>query len=139
MERTQADVPPEAPPPHTARQQYGRPATDAQVRRMLGEMADRLERNRPGEALTEIGLLALVQATTPDPVLSRALRARIPEVTGRSSVVRRDFSAQLRELAAVPLCCGRPMVQDGEQDVCRSCGAWADRGAAPASEEASDG
>ncbi|MET7475094.1 hypothetical protein ABZT17_12135 [Streptomyces sp. NPDC005648] len=78
---------------------YGRAAaqTDQQVRRMLGEMADRLEANRPDEPITAIGRLALMQATTMDPPLARALRSRVPEITG--SLLRREYAVQLRELA----------------------------------------
>ncbi|MDT0476230.1 hypothetical protein RM863_29305 [Streptomyces sp. DSM 41014] len=83
----------------TGRFGRGQRHVDAQVRTMLGEMADRLETNRPGGDLTEIGRLALIQATTMDPVLSRALRAAVPEVTGRQTVVRREFAARLREIA----------------------------------------
>ncbi|MER7974981.1 hypothetical protein ABTX35_39260 [Streptomyces sp. NPDC096080] len=49
--------------------------------------------------LREIGRLALIQATTMDPVLSRALRAAVPEVTSAQTVVRREFAAQLRTIA----------------------------------------
>ncbi|MFJ4322226.1 hypothetical protein ACIP3A_03770 [Streptomyces tricolor] len=99
MERTQPDVVPAVP---TAHPQFGRPPTTkaALVRTMLGEMADRLEANRPDEPITAIGRLALIQATTMDPVLAPALREaapEIPEATG--SVVRREYAAQLREIA----------------------------------------
>ncbi|WP_217545598.1 hypothetical protein [Streptomyces sp. GbtcB6] len=102
MERTETDALPEGPPPSTAhpRQGYGQASIDAQVRTMLWEMADRLDSNRPEEYLTEIGRLALIQATTMDAVLSRALQAAVPEVTGRTSVIRQDFAAKLREIAS---------------------------------------
>jgi hypothetical protein len=67
------------------------------VRRMFAEMAGRLETKRPAEPITAIGRLALIQATTMDPVLSGALRARVPEITGQ--VVRREYAVQLREIA----------------------------------------
>ncbi|MEU9245843.1 hypothetical protein [Streptomyces sp. NPDC048385] len=99
MERTQADALPEDLPPSTAdpRHGYGQDSTDAQVRTMLGEMADLLEDKRPDEPITTIGRLALIQATTLDPVLSRALGAVVPEITG--SVVRKDFAVRLRAIA----------------------------------------
>jgi hypothetical protein len=78
---------------------YGRgpAATDHLVRQLLTEMADKLERVRPGEPITTIGRHALLQATTMDPPLLRALRAQAPEITG--SLVRRDYAAQLRQIA----------------------------------------
>ncbi|WP_330339382.1 hypothetical protein [Streptomyces sp. NBC_00557] len=72
---------------------------EAVVRQMLGEMADRLEKNRPDQPITAIGRIALIQATTMDPILSAALRRQVPEITG--SVVRREYAAQLREIAGV--------------------------------------
>jgi hypothetical protein len=69
-----------------------------QVRRMLAEMAGRLETNRPGQPITTIGRHALIQATTMDPALTPALRAQVPEITGQ--VVRRAYAVQLREIAA---------------------------------------
>ncbi|MEU1275304.1 hypothetical protein [Streptomyces sp. NPDC005799] len=78
---------------------YGRPRsqTTTLVRRMLGEMADRLEANRPDQPITTIGRHALIQATTMDPALTRALREQVPEIEG--SVIRRDFGTRLREIA----------------------------------------
>lgn len=67
------------------------------VRRMLAAMARRCETNRPDEPITAIGRHALIQATTMDPVLTRALRTRAPEITGQ--VIRRDYAAQLRTIA----------------------------------------
>jgi len=64
---------------------------------MLAEMARRCETNRPDEPITSIGRHALIQATTMDPALTRALRTRVPEITGQ--VVRRVYAAQLREIA----------------------------------------
>lgn len=68
------------------------------VRRMLAEMAGRLETNRPGQPITTIGRHALIQATTMDPALTPALLAQVPEITGQ--VVRRAYAVQLREIAA---------------------------------------
>lgn len=68
-----------------------------QIRRMLAEMASRLETNRPGQPITTIGRHALIQATTMDPALTPALRAQVPEIAGQ--VVRREYAAQLREIA----------------------------------------
>ncbi|MEU9149179.1 hypothetical protein AB0D59_01165 [Streptomyces sp. NPDC048417] len=98
MEPTQPSSLPAVPP---SRPRFGRGQAhiDSQVRTMLCEMADRLDSNRADQHLSEIGRLALIQATTMDPVLSRALQEAVPEVSGRTSVVRRDFAAQLREIA----------------------------------------
>jgi len=78
---------------------YGRPAGQGQqlVRQMLTEMADRLETVRPDEPITTIGRQALIQATTMAPQLTGALQDLAPEITG--SVVRREYGAQLREIA----------------------------------------
>ena len=70
---------------------------DSLVRDMLREMAERLETRRPDAPLTTIGRHALIQATTMDPALAPALRARCPEIT--TPVIRRDYAAQLREIA----------------------------------------
>ncbi|RMB80106.1 hypothetical protein [Streptomyces shenzhenensis] len=42
----------------------------------------------------------LIQATTMDPPAVRALRAVVPEITDTVTVIRRDFAARLREIAA---------------------------------------
>ncbi|MFI5685876.1 hypothetical protein [Streptomyces sp. NPDC051636] len=78
---------------------YGRLSSmqRALVKQALGEMAERLETARPDQPITEIGRIALIQATTMDPTLSGALRERVPEITG--SVIRREFAQQLREIA----------------------------------------
>ncbi|MGW5509912.1 hypothetical protein ACWEV9_19370 [Streptomyces albogriseolus] len=78
---------------------YGRRpgATSRLVRQMLHEMADKLERVRPDEPITTIGRHALLQATTMDPPLLRALREVAPEIDGE--LIRRDYAAQLRETA----------------------------------------
>ncbi|WPP30017.1 hypothetical protein [Streptomyces sp. CL7] len=78
---------------------YGRRpgSVDRLVRQMLHEMADKLEKNRPDEPITTIGRHALLQATTMDPPLLRALREVAPEIDGE--LVRRDYAAQLRETA----------------------------------------
>lgn len=81
----------------TARYGRGTAATNRLVRQMLGEIADRLEANRPDRQIGSIGRHALIQATTMDPTLARALRAQAPEIT--SPVIRRDYAAQLREIA----------------------------------------
>ena len=72
---------------------YGKARAADVVRTMLREMAGRLENTRPGDHLTEIGRLALIQATTRDPTITRALQAIVPEVIGSTSVVRKDFAA----------------------------------------------
>ncbi|MGW3110532.1 hypothetical protein [Streptomyces sp. NPDC001091] len=70
---------------------------DAVVNSMLGEMADRLEANRPDEPITAIGRIALIQATTFNPASVKALQQAVPEIT--DSVIRRDLAARLREIA----------------------------------------
>jgi len=103
MERTQP-----SPQPEGARRQsaalvrHGRPNTsvEAQVRAWLGEIADRLERNRPAAVLTATARVAVLQATTMDPVLGRALRIAAPEVDDAKPITRRAYAARLREIAA---------------------------------------
>jgi hypothetical protein len=75
----------------------GRAHTEAQARTLLGEVADRLERNRPDEPLTATARLAVLQAATLDPVLGRALRIATPEITG--PITRVAYAARLREIA----------------------------------------
>ncbi|MFB7597230.1 hypothetical protein [Streptomyces sp. NPDC056160] len=94
MERTQPTDPPQAPT------RYGRAHTASLVRQMLLEMAGRLETQRPAEPITVIGREALIQATTMDPVLIRALRDQVPEIPVSGSTVRTDFARQLRTVAA---------------------------------------
>ncbi|MFE1925826.1 hypothetical protein ACFW91_25045 [Streptomyces asoensis] len=100
MERTQPNARPEAPH-HQSRSlaRYGRAAAsvEAQVRTWLGEIADRLEHNRPDEKLTDVARTAVLQATTMDPVLSRALRIAAPEID--APISRREYAARLREIA----------------------------------------
>ncbi|MFZ4206791.1 hypothetical protein ACOZE4_18335 [Streptomyces griseoincarnatus] len=72
-------------------------AVDRLVQQLLHEMADKLDRVRPGGSITTIGRHALLQATTMDPPLLRALRAHAPEITG--SLTRRAYAAQLRQAA----------------------------------------
>ncbi|MCF2130146.1 hypothetical protein L1I79_27490 [Strepomyces sp. STD 3.1] len=71
--------------------------TQALIKQFLGEMADRLETNRPNAPITVIGRQALLQATTMDPPLLRALRAAAPEI--EHTRVRRDYAAELRKIA----------------------------------------
>ncbi|RSR98044.1 hypothetical protein EF913_28350 [Streptomyces sp. WAC04189] len=75
----------------------GQALIDTTVTRLILEIAERLETNRPDEPITTIGRHAALQATTMDPPLLRALRARVPEITG--SRVRREFAAELRQIA----------------------------------------
>jgi len=95
MERTQPDPAHEAP----SLARYGRPSARvaAEVRQMLLEIADRLERNRPDEPLTPTGRIALIQATTMAPPLAARLREQAPEIT--ALITRRAYAAQLREIA----------------------------------------
>jgi len=81
----------------TARYGRGTAHTNRLVRQMLGEMADGLEANRPDQPLTPTSRIAIIQATTMDPTLARALREQAPEIT--APVVRRDYAAQLRKIA----------------------------------------
>jgi hypothetical protein len=100
MERTQSDAVPAEPKQSTATARYGRrtSSVEEQVRTWLGEIAERLEHNRPAADLTATARLALLQATTLDPVLSRALRIAAPGVTGK--ITRRDYAARLRAIVA---------------------------------------
>lgn len=79
-------------------ERYGLPASHNRelLHRMLGEMADRLEANRPDNPFNATGRIAIIQATTMDPRLGRALREQAPEVTGETT--RRQYAAQLREI-----------------------------------------
>lgn len=105
MERTQPGPEPEPAALldiPTAHPQHGhsQATTDALVSTMLTEIADRLEENRPLQPITAIGRLALLQATTMDPCLAPALRAAAPEIPEDPGfVVRREYAAQLREIA----------------------------------------
>ncbi|MEU9134621.1 hypothetical protein AB0D33_01400 [Streptomyces sp. NPDC048404] len=65
---------------------------------MLGEIATRLEANRPDKAFTAVSRIAVIQATTMDPVLGRALRDLAPDVIGETT--RRAYAAQLRQVLA---------------------------------------
>ncbi|WP_435218386.1 hypothetical protein [Streptomyces sp. bgisy034] len=81
----------------STRYERGQAATNAQVKRMLIDMAVRLEARRPDQPLTPVARVAVIQATTMDPVLGRALRARCPEIT--SPVTRSAYAARLRQAA----------------------------------------
>ncbi|MDX5570260.1 hypothetical protein PYK79_52885 [Streptomyces sp. ID05-04B] len=101
MERTQPSPQPEgARRQSTALARHGRAtaSVETQVRTWLGEIADRLERNRPAAELTAVARIAVLQATTLDPVLGRALRIAAPEVD--QPVTRRAYAARLRAIAA---------------------------------------
>ncbi|MFF8485186.1 hypothetical protein [Streptomyces antibioticus] len=76
----------------------GQAHVEAQVRTMLGKIAARLEHNRPDQPLTATARLAVLQATTMDPVLARALRITAPEITG--PVTRAAYAARLRQILA---------------------------------------
>ncbi|MEU9661896.1 hypothetical protein [Streptomyces chartreusis] len=87
----------------------GNASVNAQVKEMLTGIAERLETRRPDEPLTATGRLAMIQATTMDPVLFRALDDRVPRVDEESDeegdkavhepVLRKDFAVQVREIA----------------------------------------
>ncbi|QJT01773.1 hypothetical protein G9272_16855 [Streptomyces asoensis] len=81
------------PQPHTPRYGRGHSTVEALVRTMLGEIADRLERHRTDEPLTPTGRAAAIQATTLDPVLSRAA----PEIT--EPITRAAYAEILRTIA----------------------------------------
>lgn len=72
-------------------------ATLRTVKQLLVEIAERLETNRPNAIMTTISRHALLQATTMDPPLLRALRDVAPEI--EHTVVRRDYAAVLRQIA----------------------------------------
>ncbi|MEU2780559.1 hypothetical protein [Streptomyces sp. NPDC007110] len=115
-----------------ARPRRGQAYIDRQIKQMLGEMADRLEANRPGGTITVIGRHALLQATTMDPTLLPALRAKAPDIDG--AIPRRQYAALLRQAAdtmtpAPPVCCRKPMRLDGTQYVCDACQAFTDQAA----------
>lgn len=78
---------------------HGRPTgqTLAVVEQLLGEMAGRLETIRPGATITTIGRHALLQATTMDPPVLRALREHAPEI--EVALTRRQYAARLRQAA----------------------------------------
>ncbi|MFF6985627.1 hypothetical protein [Streptomyces sp. NPDC010273] len=102
------------------------------VRQMLGEMAERLENDRPDDQFTPVARIALLQMTTALPAFVPLLREQAPEVTAR--ITRREYAAVLREIAGAtatiaPICCGLPMVAKDGQYVCGGCGAWVDQGA----------
>lgn len=73
------------------------PQTLAIVQQLLGEMAGRLETNRPNATITTIGRHALLQATTMDPPVLRALREHAPEID--VALTRRQYAARLRTAA----------------------------------------
>ncbi|MEU8555938.1 hypothetical protein AB0C80_18380 [Streptomyces anthocyanicus] len=73
------------------------PQTLAIVQQLLGEMAGRLETKRPNATITTIGRHALLQATTMDPPVLRALREVAPEID--VALTRRQYAARLRTAA----------------------------------------
>jgi len=75
----------------------GKALVNAEVKRMLADIAERLQTRRPDEPLTTTARLAVLQATTMDPVLFSALNERVPQVT--KPVLRKDFAVQVREIA----------------------------------------
>jgi hypothetical protein len=68
------------------------------VRQLLGEIATRLETNRPDRMFTAVSRIAVIQATTMDPGLGRALRDLAPAVVGE--ITRRAYAAELRKILA---------------------------------------
>jgi hypothetical protein len=68
------------------------------VRQMLSEIIARLEGNQPDKPFTGVSRIAVIQATTMDPVLGRAVRELAPEVT--SATTRRAYAARLRQVLA---------------------------------------
>ncbi|MEV1020687.1 hypothetical protein [Streptomyces sp. NPDC050264] len=75
---------------------YGRSSSQTRqiALQMLAEVAERLEERRPNETLTPAGHLAVLQATSMDPPMLRALRGLAPPVDG--TITRRAYAAQLR-------------------------------------------
>ncbi len=112
---------------------YGRPRSQKArlVRQMLGEMAERLENERPDQEFTPVARIALLQMTTTLPSIVPLLREQAPEVTAR--ITRREYAALLRKITkpattGAPTCCRMPMVATGGEYVCGGCGAWVDQG-----------
>ncbi|MFF3891366.1 hypothetical protein [Streptomyces sp. NPDC001914] len=66
------------------------------VRQLLGDIATRLETNRPDRPFTAVSRIAVIQATTMDPVLGRAVRDMAPDVHGETT--RRAYAARLRRI-----------------------------------------
>ncbi|WP_405925440.1 hypothetical protein [Streptomyces sp. NBC_00035] len=89
--------------------------TESLVRRMLHEMADRLEASRPDRILTAVGRIASIQVTTMNPPLARALRAKAPLIT--KPITRCEYAALLREVAAGPA--AQPSAQERVTDLHR--------------------
>lgn len=83
-------------PPRCARPKAQ--STTAIALQLLGEMAGRLETHRPNATITTIGRHALLQATTMDPPVLRALRQHAPEID--VALTRRQYAARLRTAAA---------------------------------------
>lgn len=69
---------------------------ESTVHGMLAAMADRLATRQPTATFTEVARIAVIQATTMDPVLSRVLRDRTPAIT--SLISRGAYATQLRTL-----------------------------------------
>jgi hypothetical protein len=72
--------------------------TEATVHGLLGEIATRLETHRPDAPFTAVARIAVIQATTMDPVLGRALRSVAPAVAGETT--RQAYAATLRQALA---------------------------------------
>jgi hypothetical protein len=68
------------------------------VHQLLGKIVNRLETNRPEKPFTPVSRIAVIQATTMDPVLGRAVRELAPDVVGETT--RRAYAAQLRQVLA---------------------------------------
>lgn len=79
-------------------ERYGLPASHNRevLHQMLDEIADRLEANRPDNPFTATSRIAIIQATTMDPRLGRALREQAPDVIG--DITRSQYAAQLRKI-----------------------------------------
>lgn len=70
---------------------------ESTVRDLLLQIADRLTARYPGNEFTATGRLAVIQATTLDPALSRMLNERMPQIDG--PVSRGAYAVMLRALA----------------------------------------
>ncbi|WP_326728997.1 hypothetical protein [Streptomyces phaeochromogenes] len=86
---------------------------ESTVSTLLLQIADRLAGRRPGNTFTATGRLAIIQATTLDPVLIRLLGERMPEIAG--PVSRGAYSVMLRALAGSPTSIVRPRDEEANQ------------------------
>lgn len=94
---THAPRPPGALPAATSQPAYRLSVgqTEEMVDELVRQIAGRLTTHRPEILLTATARIAVIQATTMTESLSRALRARLPEITGE--ITRAAYAALLHE------------------------------------------